>query len=116
MSDLLQRLNIANANLARLLECLRGDSSVQGAIHSDHLALILSELLRVGEWLHNRSVPSGDPKLAAAIAAYRSYLEQLSRLMPLLHVQLLTERARLEAERCHLEAAAGWAGTSRQTS
>jgi hypothetical protein len=53
--------------------------------------------------------------LAAAIRQYRNHLERLRGLLPFLHAGLLTQRARLESERSHLEAATAWTGASRST-
>ena len=115
MVEVLEPLNRANRNLGRLLDLLEADPSVRRGIAPDDLAVILTELLRVGEWLHGGSIPKNNPEVARALAQYRASLDRLRSLMPFLHTQLLTERARLETERSHLEAASAWAGTSRQT-
>ena len=114
MPEFLEPIKRANRNLGTLLKQLE-DNSVCMAIAPDDLAIVLTELLSVGEWLHTESIPRNDPEVAQALSQYRSYLDRLRLLMPSLHTQLLTERARLESERSHLEAASAWAGTSRQT-
>jgi hypothetical protein len=113
--ELLQRLNQANQTLSKVLALLTNGGSGQVAITPDDLAGMLAELLRVGEWLKDRRIRENDSEVAWAIREYRGHLELLGMLMPSLHAQLLTERARLEAERSHLEAASAWAGTSRDT-
>jgi hypothetical protein len=81
------------------------------------IAGLLSELLRAGQWLRQRLPPEAQrsPQLQRELAAYRHNVEQLRGLLPGLHRRLLTERARLEAERSRLQGAVHWAHTSRQT-
>jgi hypothetical protein len=108
-------LNLQHAN--QLLEGLlaRHDREEQDLIRSGHedLAAVLSEILHVGECLARQDYAEGDPRLITELNRYRSHLERLRGLMPLLHAELLTERARLEAERSHLESASAWAEASK---
>jgi hypothetical protein len=90
-----------------------GDGHIR--ITPDHLSILLSELLRVGERVQSGGVPENDPELSAAVHQYRKLLERLRDLLPSLQACLLTERARLEAERSHLEAAYAWAESSKYT-
>jgi hypothetical protein len=115
VTDLLQRLKVANQNLSQLIQLLLPSDSPREPIGPDHLAVVLTEILTVGEWLQNGRVPGDDVGLAAAIRQYRNHLERLRGLLPSLHADLLTERARLESERSHLEAATAWTGASRST-
>lgn len=115
MTELLHRLKRANRTLSEVLAGLTAGGSVEVGITADHLAAMLAELLRVGEWLKDRRAGEDLPEMAAALCEYRGHLERLRTLMPSLHAQLLTERARLEAERAHLEAASAWAGSARNT-
>jgi hypothetical protein len=78
------------------------------------MASLLSELMRVGEWL--RSLPDHHgPELAQELGIYRKNVERLHELMPFIHSALLQERAHLEQERGRVEAAGEWAHRSRQT-
>jgi hypothetical protein len=81
------------------------------------IAGLLSELLRAGQWLGQRLPPEAQrsPQLQRELSAYRQNVEQLRGLLPGLHRRLLTERARLEAERARLQGAVHWAQASRQT-
>lgn len=81
------------------------------------IAGLLSELLRAGQWLRQRLPPEAkrSPQLQRELAVYRRNVEQLRGLLPGLHRRLLTERARLEAERARLQGVAHWAQASRQT-
>lgn len=78
------------------------------------ISLLLSELLRAGEWLRSRRRES-DPGLDFELMQYREQVERLRTLLPLMHRALLEERARLEQERQRLNAAAHWAHLSQQT-
>ncbi len=113
MSDLLERLQQANRKLGAAVTLLNSQSSPTVALAPAQLGVILTELLRVGEALQQGKPRNRDPEIDIEIRQYRSHLEQLRVLMPCLHAQLLTERARLEAERSHLEMASAWAEVSR---
>lgn len=76
---------------------------------------LLSELLRVGQWLQAGLPEERGPCLQAEVREYRRNLSQLRDHMPAIHSHLLRERARLEAERTRIESSAQWAHASRQT-
>jgi len=83
----------------------------------EHMAGLLSELLRAGAELRSEPLPAPgqDPELDHEIENYRRGVEQLRELLPFIHRQLLGERARLEAQRSRVQSAAEWARASRQT-
>jgi hypothetical protein len=83
----------------------------------EHMAALLSELLRAGAGLRAEPLPANglDPELDAEIHEYRRQVERLRDLLPSIHRQLLAERARLEAQRTRVRSAAEWARASRQT-
>lgn len=112
MSELLNRVLHANRSLGQLVQML---STGRTRITPEHLTMLLSELLRVGESCQTEGIPENDPELTLALHQYRSHLERLRDLLPSLQASLLTERARLEAERSHLESANAWAESSRCT-
>ena len=112
MSELLERVQHANRDLGQLVEMLTAnDGCIR--ITPEHLSILLSELLRVGERVQSEGIPENDPALFVALHQYRKLLEQVRDLLPSLQACLLTERARLEAERSHLEAAHAWAESSK---
>ena len=115
MPDLLPRLKQANQKLSTVVALLSSSPAAKVAITPDLLAAAFTEILRVGEWLQQGGIRDSDPETDIEIRQYRSHLEQLRVLMPCLHAQLLTERARLEAERSHLETASAWAEVSHTT-
>jgi hypothetical protein len=83
----------------------------------EHMAALLSELLRTGTELRSLSIPQkgNDPALDQELEAYRSNVERLRVVLPVIHAHLLAERARLEAQQARVRSAAEWARASRQT-
>jgi hypothetical protein len=112
VSELLNRLLHANHTLGQLVEML---SASPTRITPEHLTMLLSELLRVGARIQAERIPENDPTLDLALHQYRTHLECLRDLLPSLQASLLTERAKLEAERSHLESAYAWAESTRCT-
>jgi uncharacterized membrane protein YccC len=103
-----QALEDANRKLDLLLKVLQPARDAC-PIRAEHMAAVLAEVLRVGEWLRAGLANRKDGRIPAELDQYRRHLEQLRQLLPGVHAQLLTERSRLEAERSHLESAAAWA-------
>ena len=83
----------------------------------DCMGALLSELLQVGSQLRSGPLPAtgSDAAWDVELAAYRRHLERLRALLPSIHSHLLSERARIEAQRARIGAAAEWARASRQT-
>jgi hypothetical protein len=108
----LHSMEEANRKLDLLLQILR-PAQASFTISAEHMAAILAELLRVGEWMRAGLAHNAEGKLAEELERYRHHLEDLRHLLPSLHAQLLTERSRLQAERAHLEATAAWARSAR---
>lgn len=103
-----QALEGANRKLDLLLDILR-PAQASFSISTEHMAAVLAEVLRVGEWLRAGLAHNAEGRMAQELERYRLHLEQLRQLLPNVHAQLLTERSRLQAERTHLEATAAWA-------
>jgi len=83
---------------------------------TEGLANLLADLAYAGEVV--RHLPPGfaqDEQVRAEILHYRQNLEQLEEVLPRIHHVLLSERARLEAQRTHMEAVAGWTDSSKST-
>ncbi|MFZ0735145.1 MAG: hypothetical protein WAM79_22705 [Candidatus Sulfotelmatobacter sp.] len=75
---------------------------------------ILSELMRVGQWLRAAQAETDDA-VQQELGIYRKHVEQLRAVLPSIHQTLLHERARLEQERQRLSSASEWVRASRQT-
>ena len=115
MPGITDSLRDSNRELRLLLQGI-GDAGVGVKVTPEQLAALLNVLLRVGEWIRSGQTSDPEPALARELEEYRHHMEALRRLMPSVQACLLTERARLEADRAHLQAAAAWAGSSRHTS
>ena len=111
MSAILQGLEGANRKLRLVLQAIE-DTGTGITVAPEQLATLLEELLRVGEWLRSGALRNPDVPVARELEEYRKNMERLRRLMPAIQACLLTERARLEADRAHMKAAAAWAGGS----
>jgi len=75
---------------------------------------ILTELMRVGQWLRAARHETDDA-VQHELGVYRRQVEQLRELLPSIHQALLQERARLEQQRLGLNSASEWVRASRQT-
>jgi hypothetical protein len=111
-------LHETNTRLRSWLDCLTPaprQAADRAPIASPrHMAGLLSELMRAGQWL--RTLPADrDPALEAELGEYRKNVERLHQLLPSIHRTLLQERARLEQERARIQSSAEWARRSRQT-
>lgn len=106
-----KNLRIANRNLrAGLARLLPPNPSAP--LHPNDLTGLLTALLQARECL--RSV-APDAELEKAVSEYRSTVEQLADILPGIHGRLLTEKARLEIARAHVNATAAWAQASQDT-
>jgi hypothetical protein len=115
MSPSAQKVRHASQSLAQLLDSMASCPAGPGSVSAEVLATAFSEVSKVGAILNERAVTSSDPELEEAFRGYRVLLERLRASMPDLQARLLTERARLEAQRSHLENANIWAEVSRLT-
>ena len=111
--ELTQKLRQANVNLRCWLASLV-PAAKPGPVTPQQMDALLSQLLRAGQWLRELPRPT-EPELQTEVGEYRRNVEQLHDLLPFIHMQLIKERARLEAERTRLESAAEWVQRSRQT-
>jgi hypothetical protein len=117
MSSLSHNLRDTNHRLAFWLDSMVPGPGQPAIITPEHMAALLSELLRAGAGLRGEPIPTkgDDAELDGELELYRSHVERLRALLPSLHSQLLGERARLEAQRTRVQSAAEWARASRQT-
>jgi len=103
-----QSIQDTNQRLDVLIEILR-PAQDSFSVTPEHMAAVLAELLRAGEWLRAGLARNAEGRMADELERYRLRLEHLRQLLSSLHAQLLTERSRLQAEKNHLEATAAWA-------
>jgi len=112
-----QALRETNQRLRHWLDCMITERGQLSVATPDRITALLSELSRAGAELRVQPFPAKgtDPELDAELEQYRGNVERLRDLLPSIHSQLLVERARLEAQRAHVQSAAEWARASRQT-
>jgi hypothetical protein len=115
MPQSVQQLQVINHRVRDFIDRLGHVPNLQPELDPDQVVELLNSVLRAGECLRAEVASAPDPAWQAETLHYRKNLERLRGILPLLDVQLRAERARLEAERTHLEAASGWAASSRQT-
>lgn len=117
MPSLCQHLREANGRIGPWLEHAAGDLEAKSPAAPEQLNFLLSELLHTGAALRAETIPAAgsDLELDVQLATYRGHVERLRTVLPLLHRQLLREKARVEAQRVRVRAAAEWARASRQT-
>jgi hypothetical protein len=106
-------LSSINQSLQGFLENLSSVNS-ELPVGPDQVAELLSAVLQVGEWLPTASAEERQ-FLESQVAEYRRNLERLRGVLPLLELRLQSERARLESQRAHLQAAVEWATASKQS-
>jgi len=61
------------------------------------------------------SLESSDPELNGEIAQYRTNLQQLAEILPVVHLRLRARRERLQAALDHLQAVTCWADASKRS-
>jgi len=112
-----QSLREINHRLLFWLDAMNTQLDQPAVATPEQMAALLSELLTAGANLRAQPIPAkgDDVELDQAIENYRSSVERLRELLPLIHRQLLAERSRLEAHRARVRSAAAWATASRQT-
>jgi hypothetical protein len=112
-----QNLRDTNRRLSAWLESMIAKDGQPAVTNPEHIAALLSELVRVGADLRAEPLPAKgtDLELDGELETYRRNVERLRELLPSVHSQLLAERARIEARRAQVQSAAQWARASRQT-
>jgi hypothetical protein len=125
MPSLSQSLRETNHRLSFWLDSMVAAHGQLALATPEHMAALLSELLRAGAELRVKPLTPGkdnpelnsalDPDLERELAEYRRHIDRLRQLLPSIHTKLLGERARLEAQRARVRSAAEWARASRQT-
>src|SRR5262249_23651668 len=92
----------ANRKLDLLLKILH-PAQASFSISAEHMAAVLAELLRVGEWMRAGLAHNAEGRLAEELERYRQHLEDLRHLLPSVQAQLPTHRSRQQAKGAHPE-------------
>ena len=113
MAPLKQSLQDANGKMRQILAMLvlqdSGPLQVTAGELSDLLLIIQHASHQLESHEHDTKVAKPE------LSEFHRNLEQLKLALPHLHSRLLAERARLELQRRHLNAASKWAETSKGT-
>ena len=108
-------LRCANERLYALLAQLRQESVGAGIGGTDALLRLLSEVANTARLSGMFAQCVGSAAGEKELSKYREILEELRQLLPTIQIRLLSDRARLEAERAHCCSLTAWAETSRRT-
>jgi|SRR5579863_2398679 len=111
-----KNLRVANRNLRSGLARLSPDPNSSAPLQPNDLSGLLTALLQARDCLRSVSPDSApDAELEKAVSEYRNTVKQLADILPRIHGRLLTEKARLEIARAHVNATAAWAQASQDT-
>ena len=111
-SDQLQKLRDMNGKLESLLHQMNEPGLLTS---SPELAELLQSVVDAGEWIKDTSIPLTDMDGESIMLSYRTLLERLRGVLPLMEVRLRMERARLESERSQLASVAEWRAATKET-
>jgi hypothetical protein len=110
MSDFIREVSSdlaeTNARLHALSESLADAGASAPGVALKHFAALRTELARAERLRRHAAAPA----LAGTKEQieYRTNLENIQQLLSNLHARMLVERARLDRDRSHLQAAADW--------
>jgi len=104
-----QQMQQINHKLCRVLELIQQQESGPVRVTDADLARLLSELQKA-EQIRATATRNGD-ELCSEFVEYRRNLEDLRVMLPKLQARYSAERARLQHDHSHLQAANGWAQT-----
>jgi hypothetical protein len=108
-------LRSVNEKLHALLLQVRQESVGAGTGAADAFVHLLSEVASAARLSSLFASCGGSVAASEELAKYRRTLQELRQLLPTIQARLLSDRARLEAERMHCGAATAWAEASRRT-
>ena len=110
-----ESLRLANTNLRAGLARLQPELYRAAVTPRDiaDLRAALSCAANLSRAIALESFP--DPELKKVTSEYRSTVEQLARILPLVYGRLLMEKARLQIAQAHVTATAAWAQASHNT-
>src|SRR5512135_3569280 len=106
-------LHDANGKMRQMLAMLVLQDAGPLQVTAGDLSDLLSAIQYASHQLESHEDSAKTAK--SEISEFQRNLEQMKIALPYLHSRLLAERARLELQRRHLNAAAQWAETSKGT-
>ncbi len=108
-----QSLQDANGKMRHMLAMLVLQDSGPLQVGAEDLSNLLFSIQYASHQLESHADSINTVK--SEISEFHRHLEQMKTALPHLHSRLLAERARLELERRHLNAATHWAEASKGT-
>jgi hypothetical protein len=108
-------LRQVNRNLGAKLERLRSWQTADNALRD--LFGLRTEILQAAACLRcsDPSLGRDDPELNSEITQFRTNLQQLAEVLPLVHLRLRARRERLQVALDHLQAVRCWADASKRS-
>jgi hypothetical protein len=111
-----EALRLANDKVRSALNRFQSSRGGVVSIRTNDFTALRKEVLSAANCL--RSVPAdrgSDAELEKEISEYRTNLQQLAQILPLIHVGLQARRGRLQTALDHLQAAVAWAEASKKS-
>lgn len=109
MPNLVEILRETSRNIQRILESIEQGGGGPVSLTSADLSELLRELQSAGNHLVASCGGGSENHLDQQLAEYRNHLEKLRDALANLQMRLIVERAALDREQGHLQAATGWA-------
>jgi hypothetical protein len=107
-----QLLTDLNCRLERFLEAMKQPSPLSA---SDDPLELMKAVVEAGGWVKESTASVPDPVNDSTLKTYRTLLERLRGVLPVLQIRLRMERAQLEAESSQLAGAAQWTSATKAT-
>jgi len=114
-STAIEDIHCASEKVRSLVARIPPFTSVPAAIDAEVLGGVLESMALASKRLHELPRDLHDADLEMEIMGYKRNLESLGQVLPRTQGTLLTEKARLEHARVHLEGAAAWVRASKKT-
>jgi uncharacterized membrane protein YccC len=115
MAEPISSLQAATRSLRVHTEWLKASVGETPGTALQHLADLNEELAAAREVLSQALSQPANAAVEAAVAEYRDCLRRLQEVLPIVQSQLLAQRARIEPEQVHVQAAVDWVSCNAQT-
>jgi hypothetical protein len=109
-------LDRTNYSLAAAIARFQPENTSALAIQAEELSVLRKEIRCTANCLRElpRNIHKG-PMLEKRLADFRSHLEHLKQVLPVLHARLRAEQTRLAQTQKQMNAAAAWVQANRRT-
>ena len=111
-----ERVRFITHEIEMMLNLLTAGDSLRPGVVSPDLIAVLLDYLKEVEGLRSGGEMDETGSLADAVwRDYRTILERMSRIVPIMEQQLLSDRSRLAQEQKRLSSTAAWNSTAKLT-